>query len=211
MHMKEELYKRVVLNNMSDQDIERIIAHKLERILCEEICVRKTELYEQIQKDVEDQRNRNEMFRKEIHRLSSFFADNDVRLVHIKGLILAEDIYEECPEIRKSYDIDILVAPKDAGKALDLLGKLGYIIKSENKAVSAQLKESHYRKVIAGAIHFPEFSVKIVHNEMEYEINMDFHIAIAHTMSDKEKKMNELVQRCEVQHWGTLPIYILEI
>lgn len=209
--LKEKLLKRLTSNNMSQEDIERIVSYRLERYYNKEIGEKDKKIYEKTAAVIENQRVKNEILREEVKRLSLHFAKHGVKLIHMKGITLAEDLYADCPEVRKCNDIDVLVAPKDVEVALNLLGELGYVIGTENILVSAQLKGTYYQKVISGAIHFPVFYVNIPCNGMDNYIRMDFHVAIAHAMMDKERKMNEMVQRCEQQLFDGIIIQVLEI
>lgn len=211
MNIQTELYDRVVLNEMSDEDVARILSHKLERFFAEKIKVKNKFLYERIQSEIENQKVRNLIFKEEVIRISKYFCANNVRVVQLKGVVLADDLGINDSGIRKCNDIDILVAPEDTKKALALLGELGYKVESEKQIVSAELKDKYYHNVIFGAIHFPRFYVEVSYNRVKSVIRMDFHIAIAHTMTDKERKMNNLVWRSEEQIFFGSKVYVLEI
>lgn len=211
MDVWKDLYKYVVRDNMSKEDRKRIKSYSLERYFYEGIREVDKECYNAIMHNIDKQKRKNEYLRREVIRLSEYFERHNIDLVHMKGIVLAEDIYNDCPQIRKCNDIDVLVAPQDTEKALDLLGDLGYIVEMDEEKVSSGLKIKYYNKVVTGAIHFPEFYVKASYMGVEEVISMDFHIAIAHTMQDKERKMNQMVQRCEKQLLESSEVKVLEI
>lgn len=70
-------------------------------------------------------RQRNAVLRDEIGALAAAFGDADVPVVFRKGAFLAWHCYPD-PGMRVLNDIDFLVAPADAARAVETLRSLGY-------------------------------------------------------------------------------------
>ncbi|MBL8564826.1 MAG: nucleotidyltransferase family protein [Hyphomicrobiaceae bacterium] len=60
-------------------------------------------------------------------RIVRILEANGVSVIVLKGCPLALKLYEGCPEVRHSSDIDLLVAPEDHSEAERVLGRDGYV------------------------------------------------------------------------------------
>ncbi len=59
------------------------------------------------------------------HEICSAFDQKGIALVFLKGIVLAEQLYEDI-SLRSTIDIDILVRPEDIKRAESILSGLGY-------------------------------------------------------------------------------------
>jgi len=104
----------------------------------------------------------------EARRLTAAFCSGCVPLLFVKGLTLAKLAYGNI-SLKKGWDIDILVAPKNVGDAAKLLLELGYEAKVPAVASVDDLhswhalsKESVWRHRASG--HFVELHTSLVNN-----------------------------------------------
>lgn len=63
---------------------------------------------------------RSLLFRAELESLLKLFDENDIRVMPLKGVTLAEDLYGD-PALRETADIDLLVGREDVSRTLDLM------------------------------------------------------------------------------------------
>lgn len=69
---------------------------------------------------------RNLMLLRELHRLLDLFSAGSVRVLPVKGPVLAVQAYGD-PAARTFHDLDLLIAPDDLSAACRLLAGAGYV------------------------------------------------------------------------------------
>ncbi len=77
------------------------------------------------------QKCRNEILLKEIKKIEEKTIVNNIKVIYLKGITLAYDLYEP-PDTRIFSDLDLLIDYNDAEKSLKILTEMGYNIKKEN-------------------------------------------------------------------------------
>ncbi|OYP23550.1 hypothetical protein CG709_07505, partial [Lachnotalea glycerini] len=122
-----------------------------------------------IEEDIKLQKQRFNLFKEEIKNISTKFSQNNIIVIQLKGVSLASDIYTLNPEVRKSKDIDIFVAPRDIIESLDILGKLGFKVMESGETVSPKLLQNCYDEIISRSIHLPEFQKAVFYNGKMYK------------------------------------------
>jgi len=99
------------------------------------------------------QRRFNEACREEMRRFAAEAADIGIRIVFMKGLILAENLYDR-PEQRIFYDMDMLADPGDLAAVLGICKKFGY--RNEQLDDYEHIGD-HIKAYFSGYMHhFPE-------------------------------------------------------
>jgi hypothetical protein len=68
---------------------------------------------------------------KELSRLLNLFQQNQLRVIPYKGVLFIKEIYRN-QALRETHDLDLLVHPEDAKKALYLLLADGYVLDVNN-------------------------------------------------------------------------------
>jgi hypothetical protein len=103
----------------------------------------------------------------ELNQLLQILLKNEIPVLPYKGLLFLDKIYLNKP-LRESGDIDIIVQPKNALKALKVLLEEGYIFKVEmevtDKALNAFLNRAQFCEVSL-----------IKKNLIGLTVNLDFH------------------------------------
>lgn len=80
---------------------------------------------------------------REMVRISKIFAENNVRLLILKGPVLAVDLYGDI-SLRTSVDLDVLVSIKDLDKIDNLLLDIGYFRDEYFKSLLGEWKWRHH-------------------------------------------------------------------
>lgn len=90
-------------------------------------------------------------------KLLGLFAEHDIGAVVLKGSPLSEQLYES-PSMRSAKDVDLLVAPADADRAISVLSEAGF--DSHRPRIKA-LRGAHMNIVKDIAFFDPRFGVQI--------------------------------------------------
>lgn len=78
----------------------------------------------------------------ELLRISSFFAENSIELIVMKGVLLSQRLYGS-PAIRSSTDIDLMVKLEDFDRADQLIRAAGYRCTSPGSMLTDRQKRFH--------------------------------------------------------------------
>lgn len=156
----------------------------------------------------EEQIKKNMKFKEEIISIASFFKRRQIRVVFLKGLALAEKIYEK-PEVRRSNDIDILINMEDAEAVLSGLSELGYCVLGEKIEAKSVLKK-YGREMQNETIHFPVFQKRINESNVFSDIKLDCHVSIYGKMNNKFGYVKQVLDRAEETEFHGKKIYVLE-
>lgn len=101
---------------------------------------------------------------RELILIKQLFDEHQIRFTSLKGPLLAEKVYGNHSNSRKSVDLDIVVDKKDFSKADALLKKQGYRIAYEgldSKKKERQFKELKFKTSHHIAYHHPQKNTKI--------------------------------------------------
>ncbi|MCP9765694.1 nucleotidyltransferase family protein [Lacihabitans soyangensis] len=119
----------------------------------------------------------------ELNFLLELLWKNDIPVLPYKGLLFLEKIYLN-KQLRESGDIDIIVQPKNALRALRLLLKYGYTFKFDmevtDEALSSMISRSQWREVSL---------VKKI--PIGLNITLDFHWAINETFHSYDLNLED--------------------
>lgn len=77
----------------------------------------------------------------ELARITRAFAEGGVPMLAFKGPVLSQQLYG-APGVRASSDLDLVVAPPDAGRGEAILATLGY---RETEPLSERQRRTHHR------------------------------------------------------------------
>lgn len=114
----------------------------------------------------------NRLCREEVRLLSDYARKESVRIAFMKGVILAEDIYED-PAKRSFSDLDILVHPDDLKTVLTFCKKAGYRSKELDDFDS--IDESIRRYLRDYMHHFPIITKTVSVQGVPFTITLELH------------------------------------
>ncbi|QNF26178.1 nucleotidyltransferase domain-containing protein [Metabacillus elymi] len=127
----------------------------------------------------------------EMEQVSKLFDQNNLKLIHLKGPILAKELYGDV-SLRTSSDLDVLVPISDLSKIDDLLIELGYE-KDELVSVLNDWKWRHHHI----AYFHPKKQIKL---EVHWRLNPG---------PAKEPSFEELWKRKRTSLTTSNPVYYL--
>ncbi|ULM95680.1 nucleotidyltransferase family protein [Peribacillus frigoritolerans] len=127
----------------------------------------------------------------EMEQVSELFTKNQVRILYLKGPVIAADIYGDI-SLRTSKDLDILISITDFKKAEELLLSIGY----EKEVVSDVLNVWKLR------------NHHVVYFHPQKNIQLEIHWRLQPPPL-KEPKFNELWERKRVSTLTGYPVYFL--
>lgn len=130
---------------------------------------------------------------REMERICRLFLENGVRILVLKGPVLALDLYGDI-SLRTSVDIDILVSLSDLDKVNKLLVESGYV---KHDFFSTELNDWKWR------IHHLDYINPKTNVALEVHWRM-------HPGPGKEPSFDELWERKRESSLGNYPIYYLE-
>ncbi|QNU03890.1 nucleotidyltransferase domain-containing protein [Peribacillus butanolivorans] len=127
----------------------------------------------------------------EMEQVSELFTENQIRLLYLKGPVIAADIYGDI-SLRTSKDLDILISISDLKRAEELLLSIGY----EKEVVPNVLNEWKWR------------SHHVVYFHPQKNIQLEIHWRLQ-PLPLKEPKFNELWERKRVSTLTSYPVCLL--
>lgn len=163
-----------------------------------------------------NQKRKNAFFADEIVNIQKCFSMKGIKVIFLKGLPLAEDIYQ-VSYIRQSGDIDILIQYDEIVKSLEALELAGFYIDDKYGAVQngVTIAGISYKKYIdefgKNRMHFPELKKKIVKEGKVYCIELDCHVCIYPELHDYKEAMKECFDRSMIQVFHGTNINILSL
>lgn len=125
----------------------------------------------------------------EMEQLSKLFTENHIRLLFLKGPVIAADIYGDI-SLRTSKDLDILISKTDLRKADELLLNFGYIKLTEPTLLNEWKWKDH---------HFLYFHPK-------KKIQIEIHWRL-HPPPKSEPSFNEVWKRKRKSTLTNYPVY----
>ncbi|MFC3884762.1 nucleotidyltransferase family protein [Bacillus songklensis] len=128
----------------------------------------------------------------EMEQLSKLFYENQIRLLVLKGPVLAEDLYGDL-SLRTCGDLDVLVPISELEKVDKLLLKLGY---KKDDYIQTVLNDWRWRHHHVTYFH-PQKKVKL---EIHWRLNPG---------PGKEPSFNELWERKRISSLTSDPVYYL--
>ncbi|HEY9060604.1 MAG TPA: nucleotidyltransferase family protein [Pseudobacteroides sp.] len=120
--LKYFLRKNAVTDSMLLNDIKRL---ELGTLLLDTVKQMDETLYLKSNIRILAQKNKNCIFEEEIYKIADAAEAAGIKAVFIKGLLLADDLYEK-PEIRQSVDVDLLIEAHNMAPFLKILESLSY-------------------------------------------------------------------------------------
>jgi len=189
----------VFLSNVVKYDVGQLVYH--------ELCLNSLSHSNTLEYHVNKMQNK--IFREEMVRLSKLFAKENIKMVFLKGLSLAYDVYSD-PDLRKSSDIDVLIDYKDILAIIEVLKMEGYLDSKTNKPVGYDdIVGYAERKNIDTILHFnPIYKIS---NLSGYVITIELHISIFSYLENKLDVMSGIVNDAVLQDFFGSNIYVLEI
>lgn len=129
---------------------------------------------------------------REMEQISRLFTENDVRMLVLKGPVLAVDLYGDV-SLRTSVDLDILVPLDDLDKVKKILIDIGYI---NEEFFSTELDAWKWRHHHLDFVH-PQSRIQL---EVHWRLNPG---------PGKEPGFNELWERRRTSSLTSYPVYYL--
>ncbi|WHX60498.1 nucleotidyltransferase domain-containing protein [Peribacillus frigoritolerans] len=127
----------------------------------------------------------------EMEQVSELFTENQIRLLYLKGPVIAANIYGDI-SLRTSKDLDILISITDLKRAEELLLSIGY----EKEVVPNVLNEWKWR------------THHVVYFHPQKNIQLEIHWRLQ-SYPLKEPKFNELWERKRLSTLTSYPVYFL--
>ncbi|MBT2667485.1 nucleotidyltransferase family protein [Bacillus sp. ISL-4] len=127
----------------------------------------------------------------EMEQVSKLFAENQIRLLFLKGPVIAADIYGDI-SLRTSKDLDILIPKSDIKKAEELLLNYGY--------------EKEEVQDIFGEWKWRNHHVTYFHPQKRIQIEIHWRL---HPRPTKEPSFIELWERKRVSKLTSYPVFFL--
>ncbi len=129
----------------------------------------------------------------EMEQVSELFTENQIRLLYLKGPVIAADIYGDI-SLRTSKDLDILISITDLKRAEELLLSSGY--EKEKEVTPYVLNEWKWR------------NHHVIYFHPQKNIQLEIHWRLQpHPL--KEPRFNELWERKRVSSLTSYPVYFL--
>lgn len=129
-------------------------------------------------------------FSGEMVQISELFTEKKIRLLFLKGPVIAADIYGDI-SLRTSKDLDILIPSTDIERAEEILYNLGYEREEEPDYNDWKWRNHH-----------------VTYNHPQKNIQLEIHWRI-HPRPKKVPSFNELWERKRVSMLTRCPVYFL--
>lgn len=210
--LEMKLYKYIKSQSSGKMDlIAKIESYHADMILNQAIKEISKEKGTIVEQKLSAQKVLNAYRKKEITNMSKLFEERNLKLVHFKGLTLAEELYMPS-NIRKSADIDILVDKYELNSVFLALKDLGYDISYYESATrSGELNftlNGVYGYTISRCSHMAEIYKYL--NEY-FTISLDVHTRLFGAFKYNESWSRDILERKTSILFGTAKIPILEI
>ena len=161
------------LDDLSNETMEQLykitkshdIAHLVASALNKQKLLTKDEISQKYQKQWMMAVYRYEKINYELKRVADILENNGIAFLPLKGSVLRK--YYPEPWMRTSCDIDILIHPEDAEKAISILGEVGFSLQKSTTTYDYQM-----------------FSSSGVHLELHFSLKQDASILQAETILD---------------------------
>ena len=106
---------------------------------------------------------------KEFYRLLHLLQQHGIRVLPYKGLLFISELYQN-QQLRESHDLDLLVHPDDAKRALEILLEDGYILSiSHNNLTTNEIIDA-----LLATFNFIEVGLD-KKSDLGIDIHIDFH------------------------------------
>ncbi|MEZ0537432.1 nucleotidyltransferase family protein [Caldicellulosiruptoraceae bacterium PP1] len=162
---------------------------------------------------INNQKIINELLLSEYKNLNKIAKENDIKLVFLKGLVEAYDLYHK-PEVRRVSDIDVLIDIEDLEKFILILSRNNYKYVDNKQTINTDyLKEKNIDILsMKGNAHIPAIYKEIVDEHLhKYNIQIDVHVRLSHSYEDEKKYIKEVLNRAGNFNLEGEELKILEI
>jgi hypothetical protein len=147
---------------------------------------------------------RNLITGKELSRILALLKLNDIKVIPYKGILFLEKLYQNST-LRESSDMDIVVKPEDAVKALKLLVSDGYAIHSKFTG-EIILAEEQLFDMIDRANGREVGLVKEAASG--FKVHIDFHWAFGETYHGYTMALEELFEQAGLVNFKGHEVYV---
>lgn len=127
----------------------------------------------------------------EMEQVSKLFTENQIRILFLKGPVIADDIYGDI-SLRTSKDLDILITETDLTRAEEILLSNGYEREGILNTFVGWTWMHHH--------------VSFYHPQKRIQIEIHWRL---HPFPNKEYSFNELWERKRVSTLTSYPVYLL--
>ena len=156
------------------------------------------------------QSQQNENVENEIKNLSSLFSECGIKIVFIKGLPLAFDVYDE-PDLRMYGDIDVLIDFNNLSSAIDIFNSEGYLVIRTNNPLNYE-EMVEYKNLHNNSIqHFGGIYKTFDENGLKVRQELELHISLYPYLDNKFPTMSKIVADSILQDFYGNKIYVLEL
>lgn len=208
MCLLNNLYDYILSISHSKLDIIlNIEKFGLGAILLDKLKVLDNNLYIQWKVKEIIQNSINKIIQNELIALSDACDNANIKLIHLKGLTLAEDLYKP-REARIFNDIDVLVRPEEISKVLQILLNMGYTYKIGNNLADnlTDLKNLINNLDLDTEHHISELTKQIgnfnISLELHYNLRSEMGLNIC---------IDDIIDRSTRKSFFGRPIWILDL
>lgn len=123
---------------------------------------------------------------QELERLLSLLNEKGVQVLPYKGVLFIAELYQN-KQLRETHDLDLLVHPKDAKKALEILLEDGYTFDVKNS-------RQHTRQQVVKSLFDNQGFMEVgldKKTKLGIEIHIDFHWNIYESAHDFKVDLND--------------------
>lgn len=189
-YVYNQLIQYLINNNLID---DYLLANYGLNMICFEMIKKDSFMFVKTLRQILIQKQKNEIFKREIINLNKRFNEKKIRVIFLKGVILASELYNPA-SIRKSGDIDILIEIQSVEEALNILSEIGFSqrgIEPGKLNVATKwtipISGDYYKEYISDfplyRSHFPMCQKYIGEKNLNY-LSLDCHLSIFYGITD---------------------------
>lgn len=138
---------------------------------------------------------KNLVISEELGRVLLLFQENGIEVIPYKGILFIEKLYKN-KILRESSDIDILVKPHNALRAIKLLIQEGYAISTTHAEITS-VDDSVLTELI-GRTQIQELSL-LKDLPSGINVHIDFHWAVGETFHQYSIEVDELFEEANIE------------
>jgi len=127
-------------------------------------------------------------FISQLHEIIATLKPEGIEVMPLKGPVLAQALYGDLSQ-RHMRDLDLLVSPGDMLKALELLQKLGYVLKFPEKELTARQWRIYLRH---------QYDVGLVHREQGIMLELHTRIVYPGLLGGLENLITDKQETIEI-------------
>lgn len=153
-----------------------------------------TEAYRSVLGEIERQRMFNNVIGNEMSNISSKFKESNLKLLYLKGLPLAVELYSP-PETRLYSDIDLLIDSDEMEAAIKIFREMGYVYEWTGKELTIENSHIPLKEWLRRTQHIPDIARQIEYGGNVFRVKIDVHVRIFNETVDDWEYVKSLFER----------------